>query len=94
MSGIYIRGMEMPIDAPVIIKICPDGSVSRVHEGVVATAIPVPDHGRLIDAAYAEEHIRTCMGNGRPMYSHDSNEICEMLNDCPTIIPADNKEDV
>ena len=43
MSGIYISGMEMPKDAPVIIKFCPDGSVSRVHDGIVATAIPAAD---------------------------------------------------
>ena len=76
MSGIYIKSMEMPKDAPVIIKICPDGSVSRVHEGVVATAFPVPDHGDLIER------------DSLPWYLKDVTEILE----APTIIPADKED--
>ena len=96
--SVYIRGMEMPTDAPVIIKICPDGSVSRVHEGVVATAIPVPDHGRLIDADALTEVIISQQDDDYNK-THQAGSwarafVCmeEYINIAPTIIPA-SKED-
>ena len=82
MSSILIKGVKMPIDAPVIIKICPDGSVSRVHEGVVAKAVPVPPHGRLIDA---DALVRD---NG----IKEIPEYYEVVRDAPTIIPAEEGE--
>ena len=61
MSDILIKGMEMPKDAPVIIKICPDGSVSRVHDGVVATAIPAADvRGKWEYSFYDEDGLEIC----------------------------------
>lgn len=54
MSDILIRGMEMPKDRPLIIKISPDGTV-YMSQGIygighgVATAVPIPPHGDLID---------------------------------------------
>lgn len=53
--GVYIKGMEMPKEQPLIIKISPDGTV-YMSQGIygighgVAKAVPVPPHGRLIDA--------------------------------------------
>ena len=55
--GVYIKGMEMPQDYAVVVKIFPDGSVGTIPyiqffkvdliEG--AQAVPVPPHGDLID---------------------------------------------
>ena len=50
--SIYIKGMEMPTDGPLIFKINPDGTVSTTWKNGYKkyTAVPVPPHGRLIDA--------------------------------------------
>lgn len=53
--GVYIKGMEMPREGHVIVRIYANGKVCEPTEcaGVwskVATAVPVPAHGRLIDA--------------------------------------------
>lgn len=82
MSDILIKGMEMPKDAPIIIKICSDGSVSRVHEGVVATAVPVPPHGRLIDADALREEVKK---HAAPCDAW----VFSLIRTAPTIIPAE-----
>lgn len=61
MSGIYIPGMEMP-KKPIIIQIYPDGRVRHIDGNGYrshADAIPVHDHGRLIDGdALYEKFLR------------------------------------
>ena len=86
--SVYIKGLEMPIDAPVIIKICPDGSVSRVHDGVVATAIPVPPHGRLIDA---DEFLKRAIGT-KCFRGDYALMLEELVGESTTIIPAEEGE--
>ncbi|MBR2697467.1 MAG: hypothetical protein IKE76_02665 [Clostridia bacterium] len=54
MAGIYIPSMEMP-QRDEVISIYPDGTAHRHHLGLrlhisESKAVPVPDHGRLIDA--------------------------------------------
>ena len=90
MSGIYISGMEMPKSENVVILINPSGGVWMIGDMpnedtylVKAKAIPVPDHGRLIDADALSR-----------MY--DPYEICgaavlEIIADTPTIIQADKE---
>ena len=66
MSGIYIKGMEMPQEGEMVcIEIFASGTVMRHYDLTnrkIATAISVPDHGRLIDAdamcggVYANHH--------------------------------------
>ena len=91
MSGVYIKGIEMPANVEgceVIIRIQPNGEVLDLHGfHIGATAIPVPDHGRLIDADALDTRDR---GNNssRTMWQN----IRWLLKDAPTIIPAD-KED-
>ena len=50
MSGVYIRGMQMP-EKPILFCIHPDGKVFSDKEGgwEEYRAVPVPDHGDLID---------------------------------------------
>ena len=65
MSGIYIKGMEMPKDCAMMLKIFPDGRVGvPVHLnwcGVLvvkdAEAVPVPPHGALMDR---DDFFATC----------------------------------
>ena len=58
MAGIYIPGMDMPKDKAIAVVIHPDGTAysAEMFAGVCTeyladcTAVPVPPHGRLIDA--------------------------------------------
>ena len=62
MMGIYIKGMEMPKEDRLTLQISADGAVYVVNscsitaETYTTDAVPVPAHGRLIDAdAFSEE---------------------------------------
>ena len=57
--SILIKGMEMPEEGHLIVRIYANGEVCEPTEcagvwGKVATAVPVPPHGRLIDGDVAE----------------------------------------
>ena len=84
MSGIYIHGMEMP-QGDEVITVFPDGTAHRRHLGLnlhlsESKAIPVPEHGRLIDAdALCEGRV-----------NNDNVVICAKC--APTIIPAERRE--
>lgn len=89
MSGIYIPGMEMPKGLGKTITIYPNGMV-RVWvnnkgsgELLEQRAVPVPDHGDLIDR---DETVKTL--------SHDyAYAAADMVrDDMPTIIPAEEGE--
>lgn len=92
MSGIYIPGMEMPTDShPTWIVLHSDGTVeyNEVSQSnpvgwntLIQAAIPVPDHGRLIDAdALIREHALT---------KFDWSDAVDVddIKAAPTIIPA------
>lgn len=87
--SILIKGMKMQKDVPVIIKICPDGSVSRVHDGIVATAIPVPPHGRLIDADALIKELTLDDEDGKTGATLLMAVFLEVLKAAPTIIQAE-----
>lgn len=82
--NVLIRGMEMPEEGwHKVIKIFPDGTVVSYYDSVeLGTAIPVPPHGRLIDADAL-----------RRTYYHAPSfpNLCKAINDAPTIIPADKE---
>lgn len=81
MSDILIHGMEMPINGnETIIRIQPDGTVlDQYGHHLAITAIPVPPHGRLIDADDLANSITGAI------YHSD-------LREAPTIIPAEEGE--
>ena len=60
MSGIYIKGMRKP-DCGLTVTIYPDGRVVQFlgygEKKQLGTAIPVPEHGRLVDADALIEHL-------------------------------------
>lgn len=104
MSGIYIPGMAMPKNCSHCKfcfganNICPflreyaknDGR----HDG--CPLIPVPDHGRLVEADAVVEQIDewidavgyATVGKGLSYYG----ELLGCVDDAPTIIPADRKD--
>ena len=86
--GVYIN-IEMPIDGnETIIRIQPDGTVlDQYGHHLAITAVPVPPHGRLIDADALA--ISTAVPlDGKPyQYVHIDN-----IKNAPTIIPAEEGE--
>ena len=104
MSGIYIPGIEMPKDGErsLWFVIHSDGTVEyEDNKGFgwqAATAIPVPEHGDLIDRGYA---IATaCSGRIRALPTTEDGEdwirveeVRESIKAAPTIIPAEEGEE-
>ena len=81
MIGVYIKGMELPKDGcHHMICIYADGTVST--GGREYTALPVPPHGRLIDADIPEDD-RQVYGF---FYDYD---LQQLLDSRKTIIPAE-----
>lgn len=104
MSGVYIKGIEIPSDKPFALLLCTDGSVgafdvlagelhARSNEVYEYRAIPVPDHGRLIDADALYRRIKTeCNPYGKPTIGYDEgNKVMHVIIGTPTIIPADKE---
>ena len=95
--SILIKGMEMPKEKPLIIKISQDGTV-YMSQGIygighgVATAVPVPPHGRCVDADKLMQEM--CLFIKENMLSRDdARELLETIEDAPTIIPAEPTEE-
>lgn len=61
MSSILINGMTMPTyeQGDLVLRIRWDGRVDKDYSGnTVATAVPIPPHGRLIDADALADDFR------------------------------------
>lgn len=107
MSDLLIRGMEMP-KSPVLFCIHPDGKVFADLEGDWREykAVPVPPHGRLIDADALmhefEKAQRTMEQHGQEYscsFMSSSQELStewycveDMVENAPTILPAEEGE--
>lgn len=99
MSGIYIPGMEMPTEGSwVTLRVFPDGQCflyswcgNDFDFMEHLTAVPVPDHGRLIDANALWEVAYKAWGTEYDPWV--CNLFMEMINNAPTIIPADKEEE-
>ncbi len=97
MSGIYIPGIEMPERGNGFdITIYPDGSCIS-EDGLHYTLVPVPPHGRLIDADKLKLEIaKEDDGFGHDVYTagiHDGFGLSfECIDEAPTIIPAEEGE--
>lgn len=111
MSGIYIKGMEFPQEH-LVYDFYPNGEVWEQNwqgdSTLVGKAIPVPDHGRLIDAdalrASIKESIDECHKWANEvtegvMYARVSQSLgtfveCSLrVKAAPTIIPTDHFRD-
>ena len=86
--SVLIKGMEMPTDHPMWIVVHPDGTVEANEvsasrpvgwQTIRNAAVPVPDHGRLIDA---DAYIAYCGDKWIPLN-------IDAVNAQPTIIPAE-----
>lgn len=109
--SVLIRGMEMPKRTPIKALIFPDGRVTvTLHSQDVleCQAVPVPEHGRLIDADALRESIRESIeechkwadevDKDTMMYARISQSLgtfveCSLrAKAAPTIIPAEEEE--
>ena len=104
MSGIYIPGMEMPKTGRYFVAVDnTDGKdktvisvMSEFERGdktrpllAVCEIIPVPDHGRIIDADALWDVAYKAWGTEYDPWV--CNLFMEMINNAPTIIPADKE---
>lgn len=99
MSGVYIKGMKMPTKENVVILINPQGGVWMIGDMpnedthlAKAKAVPVPPHGRLIDADALIKSLSLDESDAENGASLLMAIFLEVLKAAPTIIPA-NKED-
>ena len=96
--SILIEGMEMPkVEfGSVIVAIRPDGMVEDVMGCYVGKAVPVPPHGRLIDAdALRLTHCTECTLWGKTCFGN--NQDCDWdciyhIDHAETVIPASEVE--
>ena len=103
---ILIKGMEMP-KSPVLFCIHPDGKVFADLEGGWREyqAVPVPEHGRLIDADALTNAIESTdwyhqapnkeMVHGANSAGHQAwykeQDVYSAIDNAPTIIPAEDE---
>jgi hypothetical protein len=93
--GLYIQGMEMPKDGEhyLWLAIHADGMVEyNENKGLgwqTTTAVPVPPHGRLIDA---DALVSRCKDEKGGYYGYQSAILGEGVESAPTIIEAEEGE--
>lgn len=103
--SILIKGMKMPKDYGRCVVIFPDGRVTtEFGTQVIASAIPVPPHGRLID----EMHLNMQIQTAKETHENEKQDFCnafdnnghvctewwcveDMIDGAPTIIPAEEE---
>ena len=92
--GIYLPNMEMPREGQMLV-IFPDGTsyvcFNGMRERLAQTeAVPVPPHGRLMDA---DALIINLMDRGiEGVQTDDWHEVQQAVMDAPTIIEAEGEE--
>ena len=94
MSGIYIPNMEMPKNCgscPILHLTlkgfeCYMGvAISKYQRPEDCPLVPVPDHGRLIDATQLQAAMMEMVQSG--MYGLE--DMIDAVIEAPTIIPVD-----
>ena len=85
MGGLYIKGMEMPKDDMKNIMVLADGRVFQFsgygNPEPLGIAVPVPDHGDLIDRDGLRKLLKVC--------GIEDNRVYASVAKMPAIIPDD-----
>ena len=92
--GIYLSGIDMPTNEPLIVKINPDGSVSKLWRDIFleyanSKATPVPPHGRCIDVDVLIKELTLDDEDDNSGATLLMAVFLEVLKAAPTIIPAE-----
>lgn len=92
--SIYIHGMEMPKTGYEDIRIFADGCVIATdhrppYYRYDYRAIPVLDHGRLIDADALLSQYKGSIWTAKTDYAEGLRDVVADVKTAPTIIPAD-----
>lgn len=98
--SIYIKGLDLP-EFPIVVIVQPDGQVESIQffelrtKKVVGKAMPVPEHGRLIEAGAIKNGIANCIYDDAFARGWNAamKRILEAVEDAPTIIPASEVSD-
>lgn len=98
--SVYITNMDIPKDEAVALYIYPDGRVKLWRPQAAVSheykAVPVPPHGRLIDADKQDAQIETLIERHLHGYTKSTWDfVCELrdiLKRNSTIIPAEEGE--
>lgn len=94
MSGLYLPGVEMPNKKNgAVLIIYPDGKCA-FEDGKTYQAIPVSDHGRMIDADKAladNEEYYSQLGRPDGVVGASYRSVLRSIILAPTIIPADKE---
>lgn len=86
--SVLIKGVEMPTDEPLLVKINPDGTVSTTARNNYKKyeAVELPPHGDLIDYNF-------CLKNYELLHDDDGNPVYAVrmrdINAAPVIIEAE-----
>lgn len=86
--SILIKGVKMPRDEPLLVKINPDGTVSTTWKNGYKKydAVELPPHGDLIDYNF-------CLKNYELLHDDDGNPVYAVrmrdINAAPAIIEAE-----
>ena len=99
MSGIYIKGLEMPRSCDrCIFKVCAARALNlhiTVQRADDCPLVPVPDHGRLGDLdAVVELAMQYCPDDDGACSKADVDlrDLLDEIENLPTIIPAEEGE--
>lgn len=107
--GVYIKGMEMPKEKKITLTLFPDGRVYANHgerlwgngkDCIPWKAVPVPPHGRLIDADdFIKDECNHCDGaceaipcNCLKCRAECRCEFIKDLAEAQTVIPAEEAQ--
>ena len=95
--SVLIKGIDMPKDGGILcITIYPDGIVCLNRDlecKRIATAVPVPKHGRLIDGDVAEGIYFTEEDENGKDFCDGILYAADWISEQPTIIPAEPPEE-
>ena len=89
--SVLIKGMEMPKEGTVIAIYKLNGKFyASVHGTELCPLVPVPYHGRLIDADALIQTIVKRLGiRSKEHFTHQESFVCATIEDAPTVIPAE-----
>ena len=96
--SILIKGMEMPKDKEIILRIDEEGQVYNIYGEYptkIYEAIEIPPHGRLIDADALIELLKECedvLDNSEMFPSLVLVGIINDIKKAPTIIESEGDE--